>query len=145
MKKILAITGKPGLYKFVSRGNKMIIVETIDDNKKRMPALQSDKVVALSDISIYTDDGKEKPLPEVLENIKSVYDAKEIDINSKKASSEEIVEFFGKVLPEYDTDRVHVSDMRKVLQWYNILTKYGLNEFVEKEESNNSEKEDKEK
>ena len=92
---------------------------------------------------IYTDDGKEKPLPEVLENIKNLYDAKEVDINSKKASPEEIIEFFAKALPEYDTDRVHVSDMRKVLQWYNILTKYGLNEFAEKEETENSEKEEK--
>ena len=140
LKKILAISGKPGLYQFVSRGNKMIIVESIDENKKRMPALQSDKVVALSDISIYTDNGKEKPLAEVFENIKKIYNSQVIDINSKKASQEEIVEFFGKVMPEYDTDRVHLSDMRKVLQWYNILTKFGLNDFVEKEENTEAEK-----
>ena len=113
------------------------IVESIDEAKKRTPAHATDKIVALSDISIYTDDGKEVPLAEVFENTKKLYQGKEVDIHHKKASQNEIVEFFSKVLPQYDADRVHVSDMRKVLQWYNLLTKFGLNDFSLEEEKVN--------
>lgn len=142
LNKILAISGKPGLYKFLSRGNKMIIIESIDDAKKRMPAHAADKIVALSDISIYTDDGKEVPLAEVFENAKKIYDAKQIDVHHKKASQNEIVEVFSKMLPQFDADRVHVSDMRKVIQWYNILTQYGLNDFSLKEADGDETKEE---
>lgn len=129
LNKILAISGKPGLYRFLSKGNKMIIVESIDDSKRRLPAYAADKIVALSDISIYTNDGKEVKLADVFNNAKKLYDEKEIDLHYKKASQIEIVEVFSKILPQYDEDRVHVSDMRKVIQWYNILTKYSLNNF----------------
>ena len=129
LNKILAISGKPGLYRFLSKGNKMIIVESIDDSKRRLPAYATDKIVALSDISIYTNDGKEVKLADVFNNAKKLYDEKEIDLHYKKASQIEIVEVFSKILPQYDKDRVHVSDMRKVIQWYNILTKYSLNDF----------------
>ena len=135
LSKILAISGKPGLYKFISRGNKMIIIETIDETKKRMPAHSTDKIVALSDISIYTNDDKEVPLASVFENIKKEFDSKTVDLHHKKASQDEIVAFFTKVLPDYDEDRVHVADMRKVLQWYNILIKNGLDDFSSKEEN----------
>ena len=108
LKTILAISGKPGLYRLVSRGNKSLIVETVDDAKKRMPAFGADKVVSLADISIYTNDDS--------------------------AEQDDIVAFFTKVLPNYDTDRVRVSDMRKVLAWYNLLVNYGITEFEEKKE-----------
>lgn len=127
--KILAISGKPGLYKFVSHGNKMLIVETIDAAKKRMPALSTERVVALSDISIYTNDDQEVPLASVLQNIYKIYKGKAVELAPKKASQEEIISFFEKALPNYDTDRVRVSDMRKVLSWYNILVDEGLTDF----------------
>ena len=129
LNKILAIAGKPGLYKFVSRGNKMMVVEAIDQTKKRLPALATDKIVALSDISIYTDDDKEIPLADVFENIKKIFDSQIVDLHHKKASQDEIIEFFQKVLPNYDNDRVHVGDMRKVLQWYNILVSNDIIDF----------------
>ena len=106
---ILAIAGKPGLYKFVSRGNKMMVVEAIDQTKKRLPALATDKIVALSDISIYTDDDKEIPLADVFENIKKIFDSQIVDLHHKKASQDEIIEFFQKVLPNYDNDRVQIT------------------------------------
>lgn len=134
LKKILAVSGKPGLYQFISRGNKMVIVETIDETKKRMPTHSNDKIVSLSDISIYTDDDKEIPLATVFENAKKLYGGKVIDVHHKKASQSEIIEVFGKILPQYDADRVHVSDMRKVIQWYNILINAGLDDFSTKEE-----------
>lgn len=130
---ILAISGKPGLYKLVSRGNKMLIVETVDAQKKRMPAYGTDKVVSLADISIYTDDDSEVSLTSVLKSVKDKYEGKVVDMSPKKASNDEIIEFFASVLPNYDTDRVRVSDMRKVLSWYNILVGNGISDFEEPE------------
>lgn len=135
MKEILAISGKPGLYKLVSRGNKMLIVETLDERKHRMPAYATDRVVSVADISIYTDDGEDTPLPGVFESIRKLYDGKTVDINHKKADNDEIIAFFKKALPNYDTDRVRVSDMRKVIAWYNILVAAGVTEFVEEEKT----------
>lgn len=134
IKKILSISGKPGLYKLVSRGNKSLIVETVDAQKKRIPAFGADRVVSLGDISIYTNDDSEVPLASVFESIKQNYGDKPLDLSPKKASQNDIIAFFAKVLPNYDTDRVRVSDMRKVLSWYNILTADGITEFESKEE-----------
>lgn len=134
IKKILAISGKPGLYKLVSRGNKSLIVETVDEQKKRMPAFGAEKVVSLGDISIYTNDDKEVSLASVFKSIKQNYDGNTVDLSPKKAEQDDIIAFFTKVLPNYDTDRVRVSDMRKVLSWYNILISNGINEFTTTEE-----------
>lgn len=134
IKKILSISGKPGLYKLVSRGNKSLIVETIDEQKKRIPAFGAERVVSLGDISIYTNDDKEVSLASVFESVKQNYGGKAVDLSPKKATEKEIVEFFTKVLPNYDTDRVRVSDMRKVVSWYNILVNNGLDEFESKQE-----------
>ena len=131
LKTILAISGKPGLYRLVSRGNKALIVETIDAAKKRMPAHSADKVVSLADISIYTNDDKEVSLASVFESIREKHEGKTVDLSSKKASQEEIIGFFETVLPNYDTDRVHVSDMRKVLAWYNLLVTDGMTSFAD--------------
>ena len=132
-KEILAIAGKPGLYKLISRGNNMLIVETLDEQKKRTPAYASDRVVSVADISIYTDDGNDTPLTSVFESIKKEYEGGQIDINPKKADNEEIVGFFQKVLPNYDPDRVRISDIKKVISWYNILVKAGVTDFAEEE------------
>lgn len=145
IRKILAISGKPGLYKLVSRGNKSLIVETVDEKKKRMPAFGADQVVSLGDISIYTDDDNEVSLASVFESIKNCYDSKVVELSPKKASQDDIIAFFAKVLPNYDTDRVRVSDMRKVLSWYNILIEYGITEFVSKEAEEDTTEEGAEK
>lgn len=142
IRQILAISGKPGLYKLISRGNRNLIIETVDEKKKRMPAFGTDQVVSLADISIYTDDDKEVSLLSVFESIKNNYDGKAVDLSPKKADQEDIVAFFAKVLPNYDTDRVRVTDMRKVLSWYNILINNGISEFLPKaDEENNKEEE----
>ena len=139
IRQILAISGKPGLYKLISRGNRNLIVETVDEKKKRIPAFGTDQVVSLSYISIYTNDGGETSLTSVFESIKNNYEGKEIGLSAKKASQDDIIAFFEKVLPNYDTDRVRVSDMRKVLSWYNILIAYGINEFEPKKEEKEGE------
>lgn len=136
LKTILAISGKPGLYKLVSRGNKMLIVETVDSVKKRMPAYGADKVVSLADISIYTDDDNEVSLASVFESVKGKCEGKAVDISPNKADKQVVIEFFEEVLPNYDTDRVRVSDMRKVIAWYNILVNNGITEFEDKKDEN---------
>lgn len=145
IKKILAISGKPGLYKLISRGNKSLIVETVDEQKKRVPAFGADRVVSLGDISIYTNDDSEVPLSSVFESIKANYGDKPLDLSPKKASQDDIIAFFTKVLPNYDTDRVRVSDMRKVLSWYNILTADGYTEFAPKAEEESAAAEEEKK
>ena len=135
IKEVLAISGKPGLYRLISRGKNMLIVESLDESKKRMPAYASDRVVAVAEISIYTDDGEDTPLVNVFDSIKKLYEGKEVDINHKKAENDEVIAFFAKALPNYDTERVRVSDMRKVIAWYNILVKAGITDFELKEET----------
>ena len=127
---ILAISGKPGLFKLVSRGNRNLIVETLDAQKKRMPAFGADKVISLADIAMYTDE-KEVPLREVLENIKKKENGKTTSIDYRKASKEELYNFLGEVLPNFDRDRVYPTDVKKLIQWYNILIENGITDFAE--------------
>lgn len=133
LKTILAISGKPGLYKLISQGKNMLIVESVSADKKRSPIYASDKVISLGDIAMYTD-ADEVPLSEALEAVKVKEGGKETSLDYKKASAEELGEFMAEVLPNYDRDRVHLSDIKKLIQWYNLLVSNGITEFVEKSE-----------
>lgn len=128
METILSIAGKPGLYKLVSRGNRNLIVETLDETHKRIPAFATDRVTSLGDIAMYTD-ADEVPLWEVLDSVSKKEEGKPITFNYKKAPVAELHAYFAEVLPNYDRDRVHDSDIKKLLQWYNILAKYGITDF----------------
>lgn len=130
---ILAISGKPGLYKLVSRGNRSLIVESIDQAKKRMPAFGADKVISLADIAMYTDE-EEVPLVKVFQNMKELEQGKPSQFDYKKASKDELADYLAKVLPNFDRDRVFPSDIKKLIQWYNILTENGLDDFSMPEE-----------
>ena len=125
---ILAISGKPGLYKLVSRGNRSLIVETLDAQKKRFPAFSADKVISLADIAMYTDE-KEVPLWQVLTSIKEKEGCKTASLDWRKASKEELFAFLGEVLPNFDRDRIYPTDVKKLIQWYNILVENGLTDF----------------
>lgn len=125
---ILAISGKPGLYKLVSRAKNSLIVEVLDETHRRMPAFASDRITSLADIAMYTD-GEDVPLSKVLENMKALEDGKVSYVNFKKASGDELREYFAKVLPEFDRERVHNSDIKKLIQWYNILIVNGVTDF----------------
>ena len=127
---ILAISGKPGLYKLVSRGNNTLIVETLDAQKKRMPIFGADKVISLADIAMYTDD-EEVPLRRVFKNIFEKHGGKRVTLDHKKASKDELAAFMGEALPNYDRDRVYPADMKKLAQWYNILVENGVTDFEE--------------
>ena len=98
---ILAIAGKPGLYKLVTRGNNNLIVEALDATHRRMPAFATDRITSLGDIAMFTETD-DVPLTDVLENLKNLEGGKKASINEKKASSAELREYFSKVLPEWD-------------------------------------------
>lgn len=133
LRKVLAIAGKPGLYNLVSRGNGSLIVETIDAAKRRMPIFGTDKVISLADIAMYTDE-EEVPLATVFNNVKELEGGKPSAFNYKKASKEELAEYMGKVLPNFDRDRVYPSDIKKLVQWYNLLVENGITEFLPAEQ-----------
>ncbi len=130
LKKILSISGKPGLFRLISNGKNMLIVESLI-NGKRMPAYAHDKVVSLGDISIYTNDG-DMPLPEVLEKLKEVANGDKIDIKAI-GNDAAVREYFKKVLPDFDEDRVYTTDIRKLLSWYNDLIAANVTEFKDNE------------
>ena len=131
LKNILAISGKPGLYRLVSRGNRNLIVETLDDKHKRQPAFGTDRIISLNDIAMYTDE-EEVPLRQVLNSIKQKEQGKPVtNPDQKTASKDELFQFMAEVLPSFDRDRVHTSDVRKLIQWYNLLIENGITEFDE--------------
>ena len=125
---ILAISGKPGLYRLVSRSNHGLIVETLDSAKRRMPAFATDKVISLADIAMYTDE-EEVPLRRVFKNILEKEGGKKTSLDYKKASKDELAAFMAEALPNYDRDRVYPADMKKLAQWYNILVENGVTDF----------------
>ncbi len=133
LKTILSISGKPGLYKLISQGRNMLIVEALDATKKRMPARGNDKVTSLGDISMYTTE-EDVPLTQVLEAVKAKENGVTVSIDIKKVSAKELQDYFAEVLPNYDRDRVYNNDIKKLLTWYNILIENGITEFKEEEE-----------
>ena len=135
---ILAIAGKPGLYKLVSRGNNNLIVEALDATHKRMPAFGTERITSLNDIAMFTET-EDVPLMDVLDNLKKLEDGKKASINEKKASGEELRAYFSKVLPEWDQDRVQNSHIKKLITWYNILVEAGLTDFKDPEEAETAE------
>lgn len=125
---ILSIAGKPGLYKLVSRAKVTLIVEALDETHRRMPVFATDRVTSLSDISMFTT-SEDVPLWQVLKNLGEKEQSKPCSLNHKKATGKELRAFFGEVLPDFDQDRVHDSDIKKLIQWYNILVNNGITDF----------------
>ena len=132
LKEILSVTGKPGLFKLVSQGKNMLIVESLLDGK-RMPAYTKDKMVSLGDIAIFTET-EEVPLGQVLENVKTKENGAVCSIDPK-SDNDKLRKYMGEVLPDFDRDRVYPSDIRKLITWYNILIKSDITTFVAVEEA----------
>ena len=127
---ILSIAGRPGLYKLVSRGKMNLIVEALDETHKRQPAFATDRVTSLADIAMFTD-SEDIPLGDVLVKVRDKEGGKVASFNWRKASAKELQDYFAEVLPDFDRDRVHSSDIKKLLQWYDILVKAGITNFEE--------------
>ena len=133
LKEILSLTGKPGLFKLVSQGKNMLIVESLLDGK-RIPAYTKDKVVSLGDIAIFTET-IEVPLSKVLEALKTKENGAVCALDPK-SDNDKLRKFMAEILPDFDRDRVYPSDIRKLIMWYNILINAQITDFSveEKEE-----------
>ena len=139
---ILSISGKPGLFKLLSRGNRNLIVETLDAQHKRMPAFGTDRITSLNDVAMYTDD-EDEPLTKILAAMGKIEGNKPASINAKKASSKELREYFATILPNFDRDRVHDNDIKKLIQWYNILVENNITDFDAEPAEEKEDKEEK--
>ena len=128
LKTILSISGKPGLYKLVSNGKNMLIVESLVD-KKRSPVYGSDKIISLGDIAMYTDED-EVPLHNVLANVKNKENGAKVALNTKTATNDELYSYMAEVLPNFDRERVYPTDIKKLINWYNALIEGGLTDFT---------------
>lgn len=131
--RVLTISGKPGLYRLLSSGRNMFVVEAVDAIHKRMPVYNSDKVVMLDDIAIYTDT-EEVPLRKVFS---AIYEKEQavLPFDLKLSTPEELVAYFETVMPDYDRERVYLTHIKKMYSWYNILVANGVTDFVDAEES----------
>ena len=134
LKKILSISGKPGLYKLVSQGKNMLIVESLLTGK-RIPAYAHDKVISVGDIAIFTEGG-EAPLPDVMNKIKEKENGVVASV-STKAEDKVLRNYFAEILPDFDRERVYTTDIKKLLGWYNLLVEKGLTDFVEEKAEEN--------
>lgn len=125
LKTILSISGKPGLYKLVSQGKNMLIVESLAD-KKRFPAYGNEKITSLGDIAMYTDT-EDVPLKEVLLSMKKKENGAAVVMDLKKATADDLRAY----LATFDRDRVYPSDIKKLIVWYNLLVASGMTDFEE--------------
>ena len=136
LKKILSVSGKPGLYKLVSTSKTITLVESLIDGK-RFPIYPQEKIVSLGEIAIYTS-VDEVPLKDVFVKIKENEDGGKIS-DDKKSSNKELFSYFETVLPTYDKEKVYASDIKKIVNWYNLLID---NDIDFETEENTSEEED---
>lgn len=127
---ILAISGKPGLYKLVSRAKNSLIVEALDGTGKRIPAFGTDRITSLADIAMFTET-EDVPLMKILASLRDLEKGKVSSLDYKKASAKELHDYFSKVLPDWDQERVQNSHIKKLIQWYNILINAAITDFEE--------------
>ena len=130
LSKILSISGKPGLYKMIGESKNGLVVESFTDGKK-IPAFAHERISSLKEISIYTE-SDDIALWKVLKKLNELQEGKPIE-NPKKASSKDLSTLFLKVVPDYDTDSVYMSDIKKVFSWYNQLLENDMLDFSEQE------------
>ncbi|WP_423998443.1 DUF5606 domain-containing protein [Maribacter sp. IgM3_T14_3] len=130
LEKILSVAGKPGLYKLITQTRTGFVAESLLDAKRITVSLRS-SVSVLSEIAIYTLE-EEVPLREVFQKIQTKEEGGKTSI-SHKDEKIKLEEYFFEVLPNYDEDRVYVSDIKKVIQWYNILTDNKITDFSSEE------------
>lgn len=140
LRQILSITGKSGLFKIVSQGNRSLIVEDITTGK-RFPASARDKVVSLGDIAMYTL-SEDLPLGEILDRLYAHHEGKPIDVKMVQ-KEDKLGEEFAAVVPDFDRDRVYNTDIRKLFNWYNLLIGAGFTKFTSENEEGSEATEEK--
>ena len=143
IKDVVAISGTPGLFKIVKSDDKSIIVESIDERKKRQMVRGNMMVSKLADVSIYTEDGESEPLIHILQAMKEKYEEK-LPV-TKKSSGKELMEFLKSVLPTYDEEKVYPSNVKKLVGWFDIIRLNDIDLTIEEEEEESEPEENKEK
>lgn len=128
LEKVLSISGKPGLYKLIAQTRGGFVAESLLDKKRISVGIQTN-VSMLSEIAIYTLT-EEIPLKDVFKKIKDKEKGQPTSVKAKD-SKETLEEYFFDVLPDYDEDRVYVSDIKKVIQWYNLLHQQNMLSFLD--------------
>lgn len=141
LERILSITGKPGLYKLIAQTRGGFVAESLLD-KKKITVNARQNVSILSEIAIYTLNA-EVPLKKVFNTIKDKENGQPTSVSAKD-SNDKLEEYFFNILPDYDEDRVYVSDIKKVIQWYNLLQQHNLLDFSEDVEASKSETDEEE-
>ena len=127
---IMSISGKPGLYKMISHTKTGMLVESMQD-QKRFPVFAHEKISSLEEISIFTETD-DIPLKEVFKKINDLLEGEKA--LSHKSPASELKDFFDDAVPDYDKERVYVSDIKKVIQWYNVLHEMELLDFTEEDD-----------
>lgn len=127
LRRILSIAGRPGLFKLASQGKNMLIVEELASGKKT-PAYATEKIISLNNIAIYTDEG-EVSLASVFDSIKKKENGAATSVKPSN-DADQMRAYFGEVLPNFDRSRVHVSDIKKIMVWYNLLVGANMTDFV---------------
>ncbi|MDR1357062.1 MAG: DUF5606 domain-containing protein [Tannerellaceae bacterium] len=131
LKTILSVHGRPGLFKLISKGKNMLIIESLVD-KQRIPVYTKDKVISLGDISVYTK-SEEVPLRTILTSVKDKENGQKVSLNLPTAKPDELRAYMEEILPEFNRERVYPSDIRKLLSWYNLLISSGITDFAPEE------------
>ena len=137
LSEIVSISGKPGLFLFINSSRVPYTVEELETGR-RMPVFGRDKMSLLSNISMYTTEG-EKPLAEVMQGMYETFGEEIPDAQTVSESAETLKTFMDKALPNWDQERIHQSDIKKLAKWYQILRQKGMDSFLLTEEE---EKED---
>lgn len=137
IKDVVSLTGVPGLHQVIKTDDRAIIVESLDPKKRRQMIKGNMMASKLIDVSIYTDEDSE-PLITILKNIEEKY-GDDLPV-SKKSSKDELMDFLGSVLPNFDGERVYPSNVKKLLSWYKVLREYGIPlELSDEEEASDAE------
>ncbi|MDR2690779.1 MAG: DUF5606 domain-containing protein [Dysgonamonadaceae bacterium] len=132
LKNILSVSGKSGLFKMISQGKNVFIAESLVD-QRRIPVYSRNTIVSLGDIGIYTD-GEAVPLSQIFSIIKEKENGKPIDF-SRINNPDKLKSYFMEILPNFDRNRVYLSDIKKITSWYNLLINNGIVDFEKKEET----------
>ncbi|MCM1369435.1 MAG: DUF5606 domain-containing protein [Candidatus Amulumruptor caecigallinarius] len=130
LKEIIAISGKPGLFKIISNTKQSLIVEDVTTGK-RFPASARDRVMSLGDIMMYTESG-DTPLGVILDKVYANANGAKLDVKALASNKGELKQKFGEIVEDFDRERVHDSDIKKLFSWYNLLVEAGMKEFADK-------------
>lgn len=129
LKEIANISGKSGLYRILKPSRAGVIVESLNEKREKTMIGPTARVSVLKDVSVFTEGAQDSvPLADVFMQISEKY-GKEVELDTKTASDKDLIEFMNDVLPEFDRSRVYISDIKKIINWYNLLSQYAPEAF----------------